>query len=124
MKASYKANENCLGNRIVNLLKNNGLTQKELADKVGCTGAAMSRYINGKRNPKGQVIMNIANVLHTTSDYLLGMEEKTDFDNEYNQIYRLITRNVKYMTKKHKAEIINVLLNSDDESSYTKRPPP
>lgn len=56
MKASYKANENRLGNRIVNLLKNNGLTQKELADKVGCTEAAMSRYINGKRNPKGQVI--------------------------------------------------------------------
>ena len=70
-------NENNLGGRIADLLKKSGLTQRELADKVGVTEVSMSRYISGDRTPKGPVIANIANALHTTSDYLLGTEEKS-----------------------------------------------
>ena len=68
-------NENNLGGRIADLLKKSGLTQRELANKVGVTEASMSRYISGGRIPKGPTIANIANALHTTSDYLLGTEE-------------------------------------------------
>lgn len=68
-------NKNNLGGRIANLLKKSGLTQRELANKVGVTEASMSRYISGGRIPKGPTIANIANALHTTSDYLLGAEE-------------------------------------------------
>ena len=69
-------NENNLGGRIADLLKQSGLTQRELADRVGITEVSLSRYISGNRTPKGPVIANIANALHTTSDYLLGTEEK------------------------------------------------
>ena len=34
----------------------------------------MSRYISGARDPNPKVIANIATALHTTSDYLLGIE--------------------------------------------------
>ena len=68
-------NKNNLGGRIANLLKKSGLTQRELANKVGVTEASMSRYISGGRIPKIPTIANIANALHTTSDYLLGAEE-------------------------------------------------
>lgn len=68
-------NKNNLGGRIANLLKKSGLTQRELADKVGVTKSSMSRYVNGSRIPKGTIVANIANALHTTSDYLLGTEE-------------------------------------------------
>lgn len=68
-------NENNLGGRIKGLLKKRGLTQKELAEKVGVTEVSVSRYISGERTPKGLVIANMANALHTTSDYLLGIEE-------------------------------------------------
>lgn len=68
-------NKNNLGGRIANLLKKSGLTQRELADKVGVTESSMSRYVNGSRIPKGTIVANIANALHTTSDYLLGTEE-------------------------------------------------
>ena len=67
--------ENNLGGRIKGLLKKRGLTQKELAEKVGVTEVSVSRYISGERTPKGLVIANMANALHTTSDYLLGIEE-------------------------------------------------
>lgn len=72
-------NENNLGGRIADLLKQSGLTQRELADRVGITEVSLSRYISGNRTPKGPVIANIANALHTTSDYLLGTEEKKRF---------------------------------------------
>lgn len=68
-------NKNNLGGRIANLLKKSGLTQRELADKVGVTESSMSRYVNESRIPKGTIIANIANALHTTSDYLLGTGE-------------------------------------------------
>ena len=108
-------NENNLGGRIADLLKQSGLTQRELADKVGITEVSLSRYISGNRTPKGPVIANIANALHTTSDYLLGTEEKNDFDSEYYQIHRLIARNAQYMTRKQKTELVNPLFESDDQ---------
>lgn len=108
-------NENNLGGRIADLLKKSGLTQRELADKVGVTEVSLSRYISGDRTPKGPVIANIASALHTTSDYLLGTEEKSDFDSEYYQIHRLIARNAQYMTRKQKTELVNALFESDDQ---------
>lgn len=71
-------NDNDLGNRITDLLKRSGLTQRELADRVGVTEITMTHIINGDRIPKGPIIANIANALHTTTDYLLGTEEKKD----------------------------------------------
>ena len=39
-------NENNLGGRIADLLKQSGLTQRELADRVGITEVSLSRYIS------------------------------------------------------------------------------
>lgn len=63
-----------LGTRISDLLKQRGLSQRELAKKVGVTEVSMSRYIKGERTPKGPIIANIAKNLHTTADYLLGLD--------------------------------------------------
>lgn len=68
-----------LGNRIVILLRKRGLTQKELAEKTKISEATLSRYIHGDRQPRANNIANIANVLQTTTDYLLGGENQNDF---------------------------------------------
>ena len=67
-------NENPLGSRISELLNKSGMTQKELAEKIGVTEVSAHRYINGDRNPKGSTIVKIADALGTTSDYLLGLK--------------------------------------------------
>lgn len=67
---------NDFGEKVVALLNKNNMAQKELADRVGITEVSMSRYIRGHKTPKGTVISNIANALHTTTDYLLGLETK------------------------------------------------
>lgn len=99
-----------LGGRIYELLQKEGIQQKELAERIGITETAMSRYINGTREPKPDVIANMATALHTTSDYLLGI--KCD-DFNYRQVRRMIARNTSSMTKEEKMALISVLFGEE-----------
>ena len=102
-----------LGARISDLLDQQGLSQRELAEKVGVTEVSMSRYIKGERTPKAPIIANIARALHVTSDYLLGhVGEEDDPELEYYRIQRMIARNAKKWTKKQKADLVNALFES------------
>ncbi|MBU5450996.1 helix-turn-helix domain-containing protein [Acetivibrio sp. MSJd-27] len=51
------------------------MTQKELAEIVHTTEVSISRYTNDTRIPKGDIVVKIANALHTTTDFLLSEEE-------------------------------------------------
>ena len=99
-----------LGGKISGLLKEAGLTQKDLARRICVTEAVISRYISGEREPKPDVLANIATALHTTSDYLLGIESN-EFD--HIKIRRLIARNASAMTEKEKKELINALFGEE-----------
>lgn len=73
--------------------------------------------IKGDRTPKGPIISNIARVLHTTSDYLLGHEvEAEDTELVYYRTQRAIARNAEKWSKKQKADLVNALFGVEDES--------
>lgn len=58
--------------RLGQVIKEKGLTQRELASKVGVTEVSMSRYIKGERVPSGPIVVNIAKELGVSVDYLVG----------------------------------------------------
>lgn len=60
--------------RLLNLLDDNDMSQKELAQQVGVTPAAISRYVTTNRLPPGQILCDIAVALNTSTDYLLGLD--------------------------------------------------
>ena len=62
--------------RLKRLLKSAGLSQKELAEKIGCTEVTVSRYIAGERVPKATIVVKIANALGVSVDYLIGNESR------------------------------------------------
>ena len=95
-----------LGLRITETLQKRGMTQKELASRIGVTEAVVSRYVSGDRDPKPEVLANIATALNTTSDYLLGIENE-EFD--HPRIRRMIARNASKMTEKERKELIDPL---------------
>lgn len=99
-----------LGLRISETLQKRGMTQKELAGRIGATEAVVSRYISGDREPKPDTLANIATALHTTSDFLLGIENE-----EFNhpRICRMIARNASSMTEQEKRELINALFGEE-----------
>ena len=103
-----------IGARLKELLEKKGMTQKELAVRVGCTEAAISHYIKGDRVPRASVLSKIAFALDTTSDYLMeGVP--ADVASELDYAKKLIARNVMQMSNSEKREIINILMGDDDE---------
>lgn len=61
-----------IGSRITKARKEINLNQKELAEKCGITEATLSRYENGLREPKSEIVVRMADALNVTTDYLLG----------------------------------------------------
>ena len=51
------------------------LTQKELAELLGLHQSAVCDYECGHTEPSAKIIAGIAAILHTSSDYLLGLTE-------------------------------------------------
>lgn len=99
-----------MGLRISETLRNRGMTQKELAERIGVTEAVVSRYISGDREPKPEMLANIATALHTTSDFLLGIEME---EYSHSRIRRMIARNASNMTEQEKRELINALFGEE-----------
>ena len=47
---------------IIELMKQEGLSQKELAEKINVTEASMSRYIKGERIPRIDVLVKLTRI--------------------------------------------------------------
>ena len=103
-----------LGERLKDLLEKKNIRQTELAERVGCTNAAISHYIKGDRIPRASVLSKIAITLDTTSDYLMD-GVPTAVSDELCYAKKLIARNVSQMSTAEKMEIINILMGEDDE---------
>ncbi len=98
-----------LGERITELLKEKRMAQKDLAMMIGVTESALSRYINNEREPKIEVLANLATALDTTVDYLTrGAKPETDFD----EIYRLVARSSYSLTEGQKMQIIEAVMKN------------
>ncbi|MBZ0275101.1 MAG: helix-turn-helix domain-containing protein, partial [Anaerolineae bacterium] len=52
-----------------------GLTQDELAERVGCEVLQIWRYESGKAKPTMDYIVSLAASLNTSADYLLGLSD-------------------------------------------------
>lgn len=105
-----------LGERIVKLRTKQHITQIALAKSLGITKSMLSKYENSINDPKSEVVSNLADSLHTSTDYLLG---KVDGDAPYtDQGYLLSTdelelielyRELSKENKKKYLEIGNIL---------------
>lgn len=65
------------GEKIKKYRKEQGLTQKALAEKLNTTPQNLAQYENGKRNPKPRTLWRIANALNIDMDCLI--PDRTDF---------------------------------------------
>lgn len=68
------------GERLKTLRQGKGLTQKQLGLQLGLSKSIISSYENGFRYPSYDILIKIASVFGTTTDYLLavGHEELLD----------------------------------------------
>ena len=106
--------ENLIGNRIHKLLKENNISQRVLAKRIGSTEASVSRYINGTRTPDARTINKIAKALNVTMEFLLGQEENNTVD-EIKIIKSLIERNARNISSQEREKIIEMLYKHKGE---------
>ena len=68
--------------RIQDLIKNRKITQAELAEKVGLSNSALSRYLQGSTKNLGDgFIIRIAKYFDVSTDFLLGETDIPDRKN-------------------------------------------
>lgn len=70
------------GERLAKLRKENKITQKELAMKLGVSRGTIGMYEIGQRDPDTETISKIADFFDVSTDYLLG---RTDIRTPYNK---------------------------------------
>lgn len=62
-------------NRLKELRKENRLTQKELAQQLGCSRQAITWYETEKRQPRIETWQKIADFFHVPTEYLMGLTD-------------------------------------------------
>ena len=65
-----------LGENLKNIRIAVGITQVELAKKLGVTKQSVSNWENGNMQPSVEMITKISEVLNVKSDVLLGLDDR------------------------------------------------
>ena len=82
--------------RIRELREKNDMTQSELAKRLSITRSSVTAWEMSLSIPSSKILPELCKVLHTTSDYLLGMDDtellslKYYSDDEREILYRLM----------------------------------
>ena len=81
-----------IGGRIKSARTNKGLTQQELADQLYIPMTTLSTYENNKAELKGSVVVELANALGATTDYIHtgSSNELSPMEQELLAIFRSI----------------------------------
>ena len=69
-----------LGGRLKVLRLQRHLTQSQLAERLGITKSMVSAYETAARCPSYEILIKLASLFGTTTDYLLGLENKRRID--------------------------------------------
>lgn len=68
------------GKRLKQLRTQAGLTQAQLAERIGVTKSVVSFYELQERSPSPDVLIKLSRIFHVSTDYLLGMERNNTID--------------------------------------------
>ena len=68
------------GQRLKELRIKSGLTQNQLADRIGVTKSVVSYYELHERTPSPEVLVKLASIFHCSTDFLLGLEKQQTLD--------------------------------------------
>ena len=61
--------------RLKEVRKEQGMSQKEVADEAGIKPSAYANYEQGTREPSLEILKRICDALDVSADYLIGRED-------------------------------------------------
>lgn len=102
--------QQAIGERLAQLRKERGITQKEMAAKLDVTQSMVSDYENGVFRIHGDLIIKIAKILRVSADELLGLG-KTQGNNQTIQnkrIYKKL-RDIDKLPKRDQEALLRII---------------
>lgn len=66
------------GKKLHSLMKENKITQQELAERLNVRRGSVSNWVTDRRVPDNNTIVELANIFNVTTDFLLGNENTKD----------------------------------------------
>lgn len=101
--------EMTMGMRIRECRVKMGMTQGELAEQICCKKSLISQYENDKVDIKGSVIVELAEVLETTTGYLLNGEIGCDLGEDEKEMLEFMLMIKNPVLKKVALEQVKIL---------------
>lgn len=68
------------GEKLKKLRTGQNFTQQQLASRIGVQKSVVSYYESGERFPSYDVLIKLAGIFHTTTDYLLDVKRERVID--------------------------------------------
>ena len=88
-----------IADKIKTLRESNGLTQADIAKKLGITRSSVNAWEMGISVPSTMYIVELSRLFGVSADYILGLEQKASLDISGldEESVRLLTEMVLYM---------------------------
>lgn len=96
-----------IGSRIKNIRKTKKISQKKLAETIGCATVSIQKYESNERTPSLKVLSNIAAALGVLVSELIDYEVPKDMDIKTGERIKEI-RKSKRITQKEMSNILNI----------------
>lgn len=62
-----------IGAQLRNLLEQDGITQKQLAEALNISTTTLNGYVQNRRQPDAKTVIRLASYFKTTTDYIYGV---------------------------------------------------
>lgn len=94
--------------RLQEMLNRQGMSQRDLADAIDKTEVSVSRYVNGQRVPKANVLLKMSQALNCQADYLIGNDSLFDCGSAVREEDRYGCKYCNIERKDHKCSVIPI----------------
>ena len=102
-----------MAEKIEELLKKHNMSQRELAERINVTEAAISKYITSGRIPRADILGKIAVALDVTTDYLLGNSDLPSKSSE-KDIEKVVHKTMDLLDTSQDFYLCGMPLDEDD----------
>lgn len=106
-----------IANNIGFYRKKNGLTQMQLAERLGVKTTTVSTWERGASSPDIETLYEICKMFGISLDEMYGVNSYDNLTNEkpYDQMITVYTRSKKNLSQEEKMRLARIILSEDEE---------
>ncbi|MCQ2488157.1 MAG: helix-turn-helix domain-containing protein [Clostridia bacterium] len=99
--------------KVLKLMKEQGLSQKQLAQKSGIAESSVSRYLKSNKRPRLDIVINFAKILGVKPEYLLDDDDIKE--DAFTLISSAVARKGNELTPEEKYKLIAMIAGKESD---------